>query len=243
MGIRAGWRLAIGSAALQLAAWLACGTALAADEDPSPAPSIASVQRLVALMEVSPDTCVAADPSSDSYRTMQADVAAFRSRVPEAAEVPIDIGDCYWDGIVVQGGRIVLSTQLARATPAQRFFIVAHELGHVVRRHHDAMAALSRRLLELHGGEAAAAAAIRADAAAPLSRANEAEADDFAVRLMLRAGFDAEEAAQFWDQIDRQSASTSASHPPARLRATAIRRVAARAVAAGAGTSSGSAAH
>lgn len=185
------------------------------------------VARLLASFEAASDRCttpVAGDPDA---RAMAAEIERFRSLVPAAAEVPIDLRECFWDGMVVRGERIVVSTRLARATPSQRFFVIAHELGHLVGQHHGRLGALAADLLRRLPDEAAAARALVRDEGPPLSRRNENEADAFAVRLMLDVGEDPEQAARFLDAAQRGTASTGGTHPAPSARATAIRTLAA----------------
>lgn len=188
-----------------------------------------AVGRLVAMIEASPGGCREAGPATPGWPQLNADVEAVRRAVPEAAEVPIAVADCYWDGMVVAGERVVVSTRLARASAAQRFFIVAHELGHVAGRHHQAFGGFVERLLQDEGGEPGAAAALRRGAADVLSRRHEEQADAFAVAAMRSAGLDVEEAARFWDDIARRGFATPPTHPAPAARAAAIRALAARA--------------
>lgn len=190
------------------------------------------VAGLVALIEASPDRCTAARADSRDYRTLEADVARFRQSVPAAAAVPIELRDCFWDGMVVRGERIVLSTRLARATPAQRFFVIAHEFGHLASQHHGRFAGLVAELLQRGGTPQTVAGALRGGVSAPLSRRNELEADAFAVQLMLQTGEDPEEAARFLDEAARFLAPTSDSHPGPQSRAAAIRALTQRLLAA-----------
>ncbi len=196
------------------------------------APIAPVVAGLVALIEASADRCTPARVDSRDYRTLEADVARFRQAVPAAAEVPIELRECFWDGMVVRGERIVLSTRLARATPAQRFFVIAHEFGHLASQHHGRFAGLVEELLQRDGTPQAVATALRGGASAPLSRRNESEADTFAVQLMLQAGEDPEEAARFLDEAARFTAPTGNSHPGPQSRAAAIRALTLRLLAA-----------
>jgi Zn-dependent protease with chaperone function len=191
------------------------------------------VAGLLAVVEASAEHCTAAQAGSRDYRTLEADVARFRQSVPAAAEVPIELRECFWDGMVVGGERIVLSTRLARATQAQRFFVIAHEFGHVASQHHARMAGLVEDLLQRGGTPQTVATALRSGAIAPLSRRNEWEADAFAVQLMLQAGEDPEEAARFLDDAARfMPPMVGSSHPAPQSRATAIRTLTVRLLAA-----------
>lgn len=177
------------------------------------------VQRLVARLEAGADGCSDARPGTPDTRAMTAAIEHFRQAVPEAAAVPIELRECFWDGMVVRGQRIVLSTRLARATTAQRFFVIAHEYGHVAGLHHRRFLDRTANLLAAGSDEAAVAPAL-----APLSRDNEREADAFAVALMRRAGLDPEEAARFLDAADRgRPARPGDTHPTPGARAAAIR--------------------
>jgi Zn-dependent protease with chaperone function len=195
-------------------------------------PGTREVARLVALVDASADHCTVANAGSRDYRTLEADVNRFRQNVPAAADLPIELRDCFWDGMVVRGERIVLSTRLARATKAQRFFVIAHEFGHLASQHHARISGLVEDLLQRGGTPQTVATALRGGAIAPLSRRNELEADAFAVRLMLQAGEDPEEAARFLDEAARFKAPTANSHPVPQSRAAAIRAITVRLLAA-----------
>lgn len=186
----------------------------------APSPVVA---RLVAMVEASTDTCSAASPASLDHRTVAADVARFRQQVPAAADTPIDVLDCYWDGMVVAGRRIIVSTRLARATPAQRFFVIAHEYAHLSAQHHARFAELVTQLLQQDGRPHAVARALERGAGSPLSRRNETEADAIAVHLMLDAGIDPEEAARFLDAAGQAAQPELDTHPGPKTRAAAIR--------------------
>jgi hypothetical protein len=207
--------------------------ALAAEPGETSAPGPAAlvdpaVRRLVAMIEASPGRCGRLPFDHPQRRLIEDDVARFRRLVPEAAAVRFDVLDCYWDGMVDRGERIVLSSRLARATPAQRFFVIAHEFGHFTLGHHAGMVALVEELLLAHDHDAEAVArAIRAHAAAPLSRRHEAEADAFATRATLLAGLEIEQAAHFFE-TQGQALKT---HPAPRARADAIRGLAAASMA------------
>ncbi len=213
-----------------------CATAAAqgADDLPATAPAITPspvVARLVAALEASADTCSRSSPHSADHRAVAADVARFRQRVPAAAGVPIEVKDCYWDGMVLGGERIVLSARLARATPAQRFFVIAHEYAHVSAGHHGRFVHLVTRVLRQEGSAQSASRALQRGAGAPLSRQNEVEADAIAVALMMEAGEDPEDAARFLDDAARAAPLELDTHPSHRARAAAIRALVAQRLA------------
>lgn len=185
-----------------------------------------AVRRLVAMIEASPGRCGRLPFDHPQRRLIEDDVAQFRHLVPEARAVRFDVLDCYWDGMVDRGERVVVSSRLARATPAQRFFVIAHEFGHYTLGHHAAIVTLVEELLQANDHDAQAVAqAIRANVAAPLSRRHEAEADAFATHATLLAGLDIEQAAHFFE-TQGQALKT---HPAPRARADAIRTLAAAA--------------
>lgn len=187
------------------------------------------VQRLVEMIEASPGACATLPSGHPQRRTIESDIARFRALVPQAHAVRFDVLDCYWDGLVERGERIVLSARLARATQAQRFFVIAHEFAHVALGHHAAIVDFVVGLLQAHAHDAEKVAWAIAEhaAAAPLSRRHEAEADAYATRLTIRAGLDIEQAARFFEQ----NALALRTHPAPSARADAIRAIAARTVA------------
>lgn len=196
---------------------LAALTAPVAQADP------ALAQRVVSRFEATAAGCTDARPGTPETLAMATAIDRFRRAVPEADAVPIELRECYWDGLVLAGERIVVSTRLARATPAQRFFVIAHEFGHVAARHHDGFVQRTLALLADGGGEPAVLPAL-----APLSRRHEFEADAFAAVLMRRSGLAPEEAARFLEAADRgQPASAGDTHPTPGARAAALRAQAA----------------
>lgn len=199
-------------------AFAALAATLAAHADDGP------VQRLVARLEASADGCTEARAGRADTLAMAAEIERFRRRVPEAAAWPIELRECFWDGMVVRGERIVVSTRLARATPAQRFFVIAHEWGHLAGGHHQRFVERAAGLLASGTAEAAVAPAL-----GPLSRRNELEADAVAADLMRRAGLDPEEAARF---LDSAGGAGSGTHPSPAARAAAIRETTAAIAAA-----------
>jgi Zn-dependent protease with chaperone function len=178
------------------------------------------VDKLIDSIEASPAGCKAVPSSHTQRQVMEADVARFRQRVPGAAKVGFQVLDCEADGFVYQGQTIVLSTRLARLNPQQRFFIIAHELGHLSLGHHGAMRSFVASIVDQQGDEAKARAQLVSSLSA-ISHRHELNADAFAVRTMLAAGQDPEQAARIFDSIaDDRDNNT---HPSARRRAAAIR--------------------
>lgn len=138
--------------------------------------------------------------------------------VPEG--VRFEVMDCSVDGFVHKGQTIVLSARLSRLSAAQRFFIVAHELGHLRLAHHAAVSSFVARAVSGAADEMAARAAVTSGLT-PISHRNELDADAFAVRLMRDTGLNAEEAARLFDSIGE--GQDNATHPSAGRRARAIR--------------------
>lgn len=178
------------------------------------------VDKLVSSIEASPAGCKAVPGSHAQRRLMEADVARFRQKVPAATDVAFQVLDCEADGFVYQGETIVLSTRLARLNPQQRFFIIAHELGHLTLGHHGAMRSFVARIVDQQRDEARARAQLVSSLSA-ISHRHELDADAFAVRTMRAAGQDAEQAALIFDSIGDDRDNNT--HPSARRRAAAIR--------------------
>jgi len=161
--------------------------------------------------------------SADAQRRIvEADIAHFRDVAPIPAGLHFQVLDCSVDGFVHKGRTVVLSTRLTRLTPAQRFFIIAHEMGHVALAHHAAMSSFVARAVNSAADEAAARAAV-ASGLSQISHHNELEADAYAVRLMREAGLDPQEAARLFDSIG--GSTDTATHPSAERRAREIRAV------------------
>jgi len=181
------------------------------------------VDKLVSQLEASPAGCTAVPERQPQRQVIEADITRFTRAVSLPDGVGFQVLDCEADGFVHQGKTIVLSTRLARMNPQQRFFIIAHELGHVALGHHGAMRSFVARIVGDQPDESRARARL-ASGLAQISHQHEFDADAFAVRTMQAAGLDPEQAAWIFDSI--ASDKDNATHPSARRRALAIRALA-----------------
>jgi Zn-dependent protease with chaperone function len=182
------------------------------------------VDKLVGEIEASPAACGRLPAANPYRRQIEALVATMQARAEVPAGTRFEVLDCDADGFVYRGQTVVLSDRLVRLNDAQRFFIVAHELGHVVLGHHADMARFVAGLVGDQTDETAALARVQANLRT-ISHQHENAADAFAVRTMLAAGYDPEQAARLFDSIDDPTGNST--HPSARARAAAIRRTAA----------------
>ena len=139
---------------------------------------------------------------------------------PVPPQVRFQIMDCADDGFVYQGSTIVLSTRLSRLNAAQRFFIIAHELGHVALQHHQMTSKFVAKAVRNSRDERAARARVASGLPA-MSQQNELDADAFAIRLMREAGEDPNEAARLFESIGE--GKDNATHPAPGRRARSIR--------------------
>lgn len=178
------------------------------------------VDKLVNQLEASPEGCTAVQPRDHLRQQIEGDVARVKQTVPVPAGVLFRVMDCEADGFVYQGKTVVLSTRLSRMNPTQRFFIIAHELGHVRLAHHGAIRSFVADIVEEHPDEALARRQI-ASSLAKISYQHEFDADAFAVRAMQQAGLDVDQAARIFDSIPDDS--DNGTHPSAQRRALAIR--------------------
>lgn len=176
--------------------------------------------RIVEQLEASPSGCTAIAAGHPHRQLVEADIALVQSVAPVPAGVRFEVMDCSVDGFVHKGQTIVLSTRLSRLNPDQRFFIVAHELGHLRLAHHAAVSSFVSRAVSSAADETTARAAV-ASGLTPISHRNELDADAFAVRLMRDSGFDPEQAARLFDSIGE--GRDNSTHPSAGRRARAIR--------------------
>ena len=183
------------------------------------------VDKLVSQIEASPSGCAAVPARHPQRQVIEADVARFQRAVAVPEGVRFQVMDCEADGFVHLGQTIVLSTRLARMNPQQRFFIIAHEMGHVRLGHHGAMRSFVARIVSDHPDESQARAQV-ASGLTPLSHQHELDADTFAVKAMESVGLEPEQAAWIFDSIG--SDKDNATHPSARRRAQAIRAQARR---------------
>lgn len=178
------------------------------------------VDRIVEQLEASPSGCQPVPEQHPQRRLLEHDIAEFRKVAPVPANVGFQVMDCVVDGFVHKGRTIVVSIRMARLSAPQRFFILAHELGHLNLSHHLAISSFVARAVSSASDESAARAAIAAGLA-PVSHRAELEADAFAVRLMREAGHDPEHAARLFDSIGE--GFDNATHPSAGRRARSIR--------------------
>lgn len=178
------------------------------------------VDKLVNQLEASPEGCTAVAARDRQRQQIEADLVRVKRTVPVPADVQFRVMDCEADGFVHQGKTVVLSTRLTRMNAAQRFFIIAHELGHVRLAHHGAIRSFVSDIVSTNPDEALARRQI-ASSLAKLSYQHEFDADAFAVRAMQQAGVDPDQAARIFDSIPDDS--DNGTHPSAQRRAMAIR--------------------
>ncbi|WP_280152209.1 M48 family metalloprotease [Piscinibacter sp. XHJ-5] len=178
------------------------------------------VDKIVKQLEASPASCSAVPASHPERQVIEADIARFVRVAPVPEGVTFQVLDCADDGFVHQGNAIVISTRLSRLAPSQRFFILAHELGHVHLQHHAATSKFVAQAVQSARDERSARAKVQSGLAA-MSHQAELDADAFAVQLMREAGVDAEQAARLFESIGE--GKDNATHPSAGRRARAIR--------------------
>ncbi len=178
------------------------------------------VEKIVSQLEASPSSCNAAPANDPQRKLVETDLARFVMKVPVPAHVHFEVLDCLDDGFVYQGETIVLSTRLSRLTRSQRFFIMAHELGHVALAHHAATSKFVTKAVRSARDERTARARIASGLPA-LSQQAELDADAFAVRLMREAGEDPEQAARLFESIGE--GKDNSTHPSPGRRARSIR--------------------
>ena len=149
------------------------------------------------------------------------------------------VDDPQINAMALPGGTVVVYTGLLRAaeSPEELAGVLAHEVQHVVRRHS------LRALVQSLGWRAALSVAVGGagelgrDVAAVVenlgglrfSRQQETEADLEGVRLLQRAGIDAEGLARFFERLAREPGGVPAflsTHPSSRDRAQRIRALA-----------------
>lgn len=182
------------------------------------------IDKLLGQIEASPAGCTTLPSTNPGRRLIEADVANFERTVKVPASTHFEVMDCEADGFVYRGQTIMLSARLARLSEPQRFFIIAHELGHVVLQHHGEMRSFVANVVGDEADEQRALARVQSKLTA-ISHQHELDADAFAVRTMLATGHDPEQAARLFDSIGGDK--DNATHPSARRRAEAIRRTAA----------------
>jgi Zn-dependent protease with chaperone function len=178
------------------------------------------VEKIVRQLEASPASCTAVPASHPERQLIEADIARFVRVAPVPEGVTFQVLDCADDGFVHAGRSIVISTRLARLPYSQRFFILAHELGHVHLQHHAATSKFVAQAVQSARDERAARAKVQSGLAG-MSHQAELDADAFAVQLMREAGVDAEQAARLFESIGE--GKDNATHPSAGRRARAIR--------------------
>ena len=178
------------------------------------------VDKIVNQLEASPTSCAAVSATDPDRQLIEADIARFVKVAPVPPQVRFQVLDCADDGFVHQGRTIVVSTRLSRLAPPQRFFILAHELGHLHLQHHAATSSFVAQAVRSAPDERSARARV-ASGLTPLSHQAEFDADAFAVRVMRDAGIDPLEAARLFDSIGE--GKDNATHPSAGRRARAIR--------------------
>ncbi|MBW8832436.1 MAG: M48 family metalloprotease [Burkholderiales bacterium] len=178
------------------------------------------VERLVNQLEASPSGCARVATSHPQRRLIESDIAKFSKLTTIPEGVRFEVLDCPVDGFVYRGQTVVISTRLSRMSAPQRFFIIAHEMGHLKLQHHAAIMSFVSRAVDTSADESAARAQIASGLAA-ISHQAELDADAFAVRLMREARLDPEQAARIFDTIG--DGEDNGTHPSPGRRARAIR--------------------
>lgn len=178
------------------------------------------VDKIVNQLEASPSSCTAVAEGNAERQLIEADISRFLTVADVPADVRFQVLDCPDDGFVHQGRNIVISTRLARLPVSQRFFILAHELGHVRLQHHAATSRFVTNAVKGARDERTARARVYSGLAA-ISHQAELDADAYAVKLMREAGIDADHAAQLFESLGE--GKDTKTHPSAGRRARAIR--------------------
>jgi beta-barrel assembly-enhancing protease len=145
------------------------------------------------------------------------------------------------NGFALPGGFIFVTrslVELCNQDPDELAFVLGHEIGHVVKRHAieqlKANAALSAaiRLLAPRGGlvtQSVTNSGVKLLQQA-YSQDKELDADQFSIRLVQRAGFDASAALRFLNRLPTNSGGRSAlsryfsSHPSIEIRTRNLKR-------------------
>jgi Zn-dependent protease with chaperone function len=164
-------------------------------------------------------------------------VARLRSGLPDERydfRVTV-VDDTLVNALAVPGGAMVIFRGLLRnsATPEELAGVLAHEMQHVQLRH--GTRAIMRQLPLLMGGGSDAAAVLGVLGALSYARADEEEADEEGMRLVMAAQIDPRGMISFFDTLERITGSGSgmltylSTHP-----ATSERRAALAAMAASA---------
>ena len=178
------------------------------------------VERIVDQLEASPSGCSPVPRADPQRQLIESDIRNFRKDAPIPPGIAFSVMDCAVDGFVHRGQTVVVSTRLSRLPPTQRFFILAHELGHLVLRHRAAISSFVAQAVDSTPDEPSARALI-ASGLATVSHRAEIEADAYAARLMRDTGRDPEDAARLFDSLGE--GADNATHPSTGARARAIR--------------------
>ena len=176
--------------------------------------------KILGQFEASPVGCAVVSADHPQRQVIEADIARFVQVAQVPDDVQFEVRDCVQDGFVYRGNTIVISSRLAARPAAQRFFIIAHEFGHLRLRHHGAVHSFVARLVTGAADEGRARALV-ASHISTLSHRHELEADAFAAQLMRDGGHDPAQAARLFEDIG--SERDTATHPSAMRRARAIR--------------------
>ena len=177
-------------------------------------------ERILGQFEASPVGCAAVSADHPQRQVIEADIARFVEVAQVPDEVRFEVRNCVQDGFVFRGNTIVISSRLAARPAAQRFFIIAHEFGHLQLKHHGAVHSFVARLVTGAADEGSARALV-ASHLTSLSHRHEFEADAFAAQVMREAGHDPAQAARLFEDIGSNRDTTT--HPSAMRRARAIR--------------------
>jgi Zn-dependent protease with chaperone function len=169
------------------------------------------------------DALPAADPGSAKAQALQRSFDALVAALPglPAAELRVVRGPVLAQTL---HGRVVVAHESLGALPeAERLFVLAHELGHVMRAHWAQMTRLYQRWVpvDVRPETTGPVAARLGREASMLSHRQEFEADAFALELLRRTGHDPEAALAAFVHLG--VSPDTATHPGTRKRVASLR--------------------
>lgn len=165
----------------------------------------------------------AADPASPRAETVRRTFAALVAAQPGLPPVDLHVIRGPVLAETVHGHIVLANESLAELSEGERFFVLAHELGHVVQHHWLQMALVYQKWIpgEVNQEHTDAVAGRLGRDASALAHRQEFEADAFALQLLRRTGQDP--ALAFSAFLHLGMTQDTATHPGTRKRVASLR--------------------
>ena len=164
--------------------------------------------------------------NGEARRTLEHDFRRLRAVLAvDAPEVELRVVAGGTIAETIEGRVVVLHEALADWSPAERLFVLAHELGHVAQGHWAQLAGVYQRHIpgEVSPETTAPVAALLGREASGATHRHEFEADAYALAAVRRFGYEAQDVLPVFMRLGAMG--DTATHPGVRRRVAQIRAI------------------